>query len=158
MFHGEVSVAHGKYKHCWLALWTYWGWWQRWVRLRREPWLPAGQWAQTSCLERNALQSWLKVVSKTSPTYPKVVSVSTAQLLGTQQTSKWRSNWLETGVLSFRGQGLMASLVNCFFDRTPIHGDTTRRGRIICSSRKNGKWNQLSRDKTMYGSLFSMAS
>ena len=25
MFQGEVSVAHGKYKQCWFALWTYWG-------------------------------------------------------------------------------------------------------------------------------------
>ena len=56
--------------------------------------------------------------------------------------------------LSFRGQGLMASLVNCFLDRRSIQADTTRRGRIICSSRKNGKWNQLSRDKTMFSSLF----
>ena len=54
--------------------------------------------------------------------------------------------------LSFRGQGLMASLVNCFFDRRPTHADTTRRGRIIF--RKDGKWNQFWRDKTMYSSLF----
>ena len=25
MLQGEVSVAHGKYKQCWFALWTYWG-------------------------------------------------------------------------------------------------------------------------------------
>ena len=90
-------------------------------------------------------QSCLQNISK----FSQFVSVSNAQLLGTQQTSKWRSNRLETGI---KLQGTRASLVNCFFDRRPTHADTTRRGRIIF--RKDGKWNQFWRDKTMYSSLF----